>query len=186
MSSGYVQQGQKWGQQIQSELSQLSSYSPVQLEQYVDQYQQQYCTPASITPEMKMPGNYTGKQASSVSLSSLSSAAWKLLPASDQCLCVQSSRDKLSELCAMNPLLAAGTSIVLSFQLGNCTFDSDWTSTKEIECEQPSLVYIKSPAVLTAPYKTPVSFTDEVFTQPLPLHICCSFPQAQPCQAFAQ
>ncbi|KAK9816260.1 hypothetical protein WJX74_005018 [Apatococcus lobatus] len=120
MSSGYVQQGQKWGQQIQSELSQLSSYSPVQLEQYVDQYQQQYCTPASITPEMKMPGNYTG------------------------------------------------TSVVLSFQLGNCTFDSDWTSTKEIECEQPSLVYIKSPAVLTAPYKTPVSFTDEASNhQPL-------------------
>ena len=62
MSSGYVQQGQKWGQQIQSELSQLSSYSPVQLEQYVDKYQQQYCTPASITPEMKMPGNYTGEK----------------------------------------------------------------------------------------------------------------------------
>ena len=56
----------------------------------------------------------------------------------------------------------AGTSVVLSFQLGNCTFDSDWTQTKEIECEQPSLVYIKSPAVLTAPYKSPVSFTDEV------------------------
>ena len=62
MSSGYVQQGQKWGQQIQSELSQLSSYSPIQLEQYVEQYQQQYCTPASITPEMKMPGNYTGER----------------------------------------------------------------------------------------------------------------------------
>ncbi len=62
MSSGYVKQGQQWGQQVQSELSQLSSYSPVQLEQYVDQYQQQYCTPASITPETKMPGNYTGRQ----------------------------------------------------------------------------------------------------------------------------
>ncbi|KAK9867194.1 hypothetical protein WJX84_010458 [Apatococcus fuscideae] len=113
MSSGYIQQGQQWGQQVQSELSQLSSYSPAKLEQYVDQYQQQYCTPASITPEMKMPGNYTG------------------------------------------------TSIVLSFQLGNCTFGSDWTTTKQIECQQPSLVYIKSPAVLTAPYKTPVSFTDQ-------------------------
>ena len=67
----------------------------------------------------------------------------------------------------LRSLRAAGTSIVLSFQLGNCTFDSDWTQTKEIECEQPSLVYIKSPAVLTAPYKTPVSFTDQVSTEKL-------------------
>ena len=167
MSSGYIQQGQQWGQQVQSELSQLSSYSPAKLEQYVDQYQQQYCTPASITPEMKMPGNYTGADnrgftGSILLLLVAPSSSWNR-----PFIASENGPPRDSRFVEFASVLAAGTSIVLSFQLGNCTFGSDWTTTKQIECQQPSLVYIKSPAVLTAPYKTPVSFTDQVSFLPM-------------------
>ena len=56
------------------------------------------------------------------------------------------------------PATFVGHSMAVTFSLGNCTFnESKWVhdDVKELDCTEPSISYVKTPANFTSKYHAP-------------------------------